>query len=158
MHYLWNDVKKSTSHRARFWTAAHWKWPIFTIFSILLIFWQFFTFISKSNLVRPCFCGFRFFIHVSCVLLPKIIDVARWFLVQRLWLVLWVYSGGSQAIHTIMLWKQFFITPKEILVLLTSSVGLKKPVKEKEHWKPSMIIFSACFKGEELLKGKVTKR
>ena len=73
--------------------------------AFLLIFWQFFTFISKSNPVRPCFCGFFFFIHVFCVLLPKIIDVARWFIVQRLWLVLWVYSGGSQAIHTIMLWK-----------------------------------------------------
>ena len=38
MHYLWNDVKKSTSHRARFWTAAHCKWPIFTIFSIFAHF------------------------------------------------------------------------------------------------------------------------
>ena len=56
--------------------------------AFLLIFWQFFTFISKSNPVRSCFCGFLFFTHVFCVLLPKIIDVARcnWFLVQRLWL------------------------------------------------------------------------
>ena len=34
---------------------------------------------------------------------------------------------------------------------------LKSPKKKKEHWKPSMIIFSARFKGEELLKERLRR-
>ena len=52
---------------------------------------------------------------------------------------------GSQAIHTIMLSKYFFITPKEIFVLLTSSVGLKKPVKENRTLKTINDYFQRSF-------------